>query len=429
MGNFQKLLGRHKVEKKVDVGLNDTPKARNTDVKSSEQATVQTPTNTLVQDLLDSAQSAIQLTTDTINELTNSLSGIPAFDLLATELKLRAFDHSQLETNPDYDVPGRMSMGEMRVLQREVFETVTDIRAPFLWDLWNILNELTTLVWVSRRLWSSIFQKTPGNSDASTSSKNQRKAGRRSLFLDQEKVRQLKFEVERIRYKTPQTLNPSFVEALSTQISSDLQNAANNQSGLVETLKLIDTLLQDQLIELSENHQQFLSTVNEGYGSWRDYVAQKLHQLLPHMVLNTSADSILEFMGGLDNIAWREDTHSAEFRKQVEHSLFRYTQRVEDELLGKEIQVQSQARNMLHMNAEKAWMTKQFLDAVRSGTQHITGKTINADSASDILDLQASVSSVLQSSIDAFPSQPVRFHLPQSSNIDALKAKYNAQKT
>lgn len=419
---FKDLLSRRRIKKIVDPGMGDTPLARQPEVEALRQVV---PTNQILlnQDLEDAAVEARDLVASTIQELESLYLDVPVFNALATELRSRALDLQQLDVNPAYSPVRNLSDTQVWALQRTVYEQMVDPRAPFLWDLWNILNELETLIWILRKGWrklDNLYQRLFGAppSDASTDSPNQSqvkptRSMRLSHHLDMQRVRQLRFETERIKYKTHQPLRKEFLESLTMSLADWHQASGQNGHQLC---RMLDMLLQDQLLELSDDHQQVQSAINASYGDWRDYVGQRLNMMLPHAVLSTTMDPIIKFTVHLENLADREDMQVRDFRQQVENALLQHSTRVEDDLLDREKAAVQHARNLLHANVEKAGVLKQYIETIRAS------RAVMSDTVKDgsVPELAGTYLRSAQGALDTFYTQKLRPFLQQVNNVQKI---------
>lgn len=431
--NFKELLGRRQIKKKVDEGMGDTPIQRTPEIQNVYQE-IDTPLDTLTQDLLDSAQEVATLAMDTIQELEVQFKDVPVFVALAQELRNRAFDPKQLDVNPTYTPGGLLSTTQLVSLQREVYEQMSDPRAPFLWDLWNIFHELQTMIWTVRKGWRSIeeaFRRLFGSkklSDASTDSPGQSQVRAKAQptknlmrvhYLDMERVRRLKFEVERIKYKAHQVLTPEFIHSLSMALTDYTQHNPTAQDPTADSLiNILSLLLKDQLLELSDDHQRFLSAVVGYYGDWRDFASGKLASMMPHTVLSTATDPVLKFTLHLERTADREDVVMQDFRQQLENVLLQHTQKVEDDLLTRESATVDHARDLLHLNVEKAGLLKQYIEGLRASLGLGTDKTLN--SAIELISLVERYAQTITSAVNAFHQNKTQDFLTQVSNVQKL---------
>jgi len=423
--SFKQLLGRRQIKKKVDEGMGDTPLVRIPEVQALYQ---ETPTtfSQLTEDLVSAATEVAKLAMDTITELENTFQDVPVFAALAQELRSSAFDPTLLDQNPDYVPPVNLSTSQMASLQQQVYEQMSDPRAPFLWDLWNIFQELTITIWAVRKGWRSLEDvvnklfgvKLKTGENVHLPQPEPTNSLRRAHFMDLERVRRLKFEVERIKHKAHQQLSKTFMDTMGLTLA-DYQLNPNTES-VESILNIMELLLKDQLLELSDDHQRFMNSVNGHYGEWRDYASQKLSLLLPHSVLSSTMNPIINFTLLLDQIGDREDLQVQDFRQQLETALYTHTLKVEEDMLAREGAAIDHARDLLHSNVEKAGLLKQYIESVRAGQHLSQGQALGAHDLTDVGTQAKKFSDSIKSAVRSFHSSKVTDFLSVVSNVQRL---------
>lgn len=423
--NFEQYLKKPLIPKVVDPGSSDGPLTASKslidlpkDIKDSQEVP-DTPLTSLVSDVLETAQVAGREIDESIALIVAQNQSVPVFKEYAQSLQANYFDPVQFITNPGSTPKDVVRQDTIIQLEREVYRNVTDQKAPFLRDLYNMKADARTSESVLEYYWKKAFSPESFFKDYDNSDP----LARRSLFKEQQYLNQLRYQNNRIVRTPAARLSGEFLDYFANYILKQLNFASLSDllgqlERLIKILNYIRFALTVSVIAKNEFWEQTNSNIVDAYGQLANFNLQKFLKAQAYIIVNGVKESVTEFSQGLEAPtldlgdltlldAATQDLY--EFKREIELVVHGYLSKVEDDLISKERMFarMEESRRLMINNARKASHTKELVELLSISIRHLQSLQVQLSGlGSDLVYQYSYFRNNIQDQLDNYTKRP-----------------------
>lgn len=378
--SIDKYIKQSKIGKVVDPGLGDAPMFGSVkEVTSPVPIEVpETPIGNLVQDLIVEAQNVQTEIQETITLIVETNKQDPTFASYATMVKENHFNPIVLLQNPNARPIEVHPYNLIKKAEAEVYQTLSDPRAPFVQDLYHLLAEAGLTEYSLKRVWDSNIQDSPPLLQY-------------ALKREQQSLTNIKYSQNRIKSNVAQSIGYGFVNAIAEHVMSQLASQDfTNQLKVIEQVKTllrkIKLILEIGSIVNGSFWDKFSTNIKDIYGDFLLLTANKitkeqsynLYHIIEKKVTDGINHNLESFIQGLDRIFPPEFEITSipevqEFLSQINTTVRHNLETIEEDLVSKEgIQLKlEENRQLLVLNSQKNTKTKQYIHVIDEAIHYL----------------------------------------------------------
>lgn len=381
------ILSKPKVTKKVDPSTGDVVnQALDPSLVASDTLIDDTPVRQVVYDLepvYTEVQSEILSAIATIESVN---SGSKVFREYAEVVKAQYFDPMTLLTNRNAR-PAQVEYVRLRSLEREVYRTSDDPRAPFYWDLHRALEDLGINRYALERIWKDIVESNRLYSEL--------EPGRMlsfALFKERQQARSLQIYSRSILSTIPSALGSCFANTVADGLVNGVIGTLNDLERVELALRGFDNLasvLSLGLLDSGSAWESIVSTIDKSRGPIMDAISNHIASTQLFAVTNGLFPQLHSVFNALDIGSGDCDEFDL-MRNQAERFIGEQINRVQQHFLNRErigIEI-SKLRTGLLVNASGAAKNKAYtksLNAIRGTLSGVRGTIRNQGTLNEIV--------------------------------------------
>jgi len=399
--SIKKYLNPVLIEKTVDPGQGDTPRAISNQRKSlpveQEREIKQTTFETQVNDIIEDAKVTQELVLSVIDDIAQENINNDLFNEYHRLVRDNHFNPAVLIKNPTARPNPIHEPNKIKGAERQVYRNSPDPRAPFIQDLYEHVTEAGLIQYTHQNYWSVMANPN----DLYNSFNADNNAFRLALGKDRQQLLQTRESAERIQRNRAERLGYQFLNAMSNRLVGQLQVLVPREV-IIKIDEIIQTLIQLRVLLLTisiangEYWEQFSANIRDIYGDTLQLIATKVSRLSAYPVVGGVQTKVLEFIDDFvdflpTDVTVADIPEAREFINQINNSFGQFIRQIEDDLVYREsIQIKlEENRQHLILNSQKNSKTNQFIKAIESAIKYleqlkITLNGIENDLATDL---------------------------------------------
>jgi hypothetical protein len=399
--NLNRFLNPVLIEKTVDPGQGDTPKAIFTQKKSlpveQEREIKETTIETQIKDIIEEAKTTQEAVLSIINEITEENINNDLFNEYHKLVAENHFNPAVLIKNPSARPNPIHEPNKIKAAERQVYRNSPDPRAPFIQDLYEHATEAGMIEYSHQTYWARMVN----NNDLYSSFNADNAAFMLALGKDRQTLLQTRESANRIQRNRVERLNYQFLNAMSSRLVNQLQILIPREA-IIKINEVIQILLQLRVLLLTisiangEYWEQFSSNIRDIYGDTLQLIATRISRLSAYPIIGGVQNKVIEFVDDLVeflplDVTVSDIPEAREFVNQINGSIGHFIRQIEDDLVYREgIQIKvEENRQHLILNSQKNSKTNQFIKAVESAIKYleqlkITLSGLEQDIATDL---------------------------------------------
>ena len=395
MVKINDLISKKSIPKVVDPGSSATSFQ-----EVSKEVEKPTEISSLFTDISDTALSVNSLVDNTINEIITYNNSDPDFNEYVNLVKENYIDPENLAQYETYTP--KNPHGKILVKERIVYQNLTDPRASFIRDLFNIKYEVGSIKVVSSNI-EFILKDTRRDIAESSSFDVLR------LFLakNNQHLERLRNDTQRISNnrvaRIANGIITAFINKVYGRISAETNSEKINKiNEVLRSLRQLRTVLEVALITENKDWERFQDDILSVYGDYIGFVSNQIVASNSFILFNKAQNSVFDLIDGIDsdlslNLDLSSIPEVTEFVRQIDGAFFRSVADMQDQLLYSESNYArlQESRAIMLSNSQKKSKTLQYVQMCTSLIENLEAikSMFSVSQVNDIRNLETKVRS------------------------------------